>query len=725
VTIEVKHFLPSNVKIVWDRMDYVAGQCSGKTVLHLGCADAGLTAGRLLAGHHLHAKLVATAKRVFGIDIDEKGIDFLRKHGFKDVFVGDVYHLDRVELPEKPDIIVATELLEHLSNPGQFLDTLRSTYPSTPVILSVPNAYSWVAWQSMWDGVEQVHEDHRCYFSHRTLETLLRKHHYRIETEVVYSWGPPSPEKADEFRATLGRNIFFADGIIVTAVPTVSNKEGCATSDSHNAVLPPDGATRDKETAKAGLASEPRALAQDLPAANSVSVSSGPVVDGSGFSTGPSSSLSTACSAGLPTSTYRAASTGCSTSPAQASLPPHLIFLAGDAGNFTFVRSIAKELEHDYRVELMDAGDQQAVQIDQVPDDGGIIWLEWANGPAISVTASRELYLKHPIVLRVHRYEIYSQAPRYINWHRVDAVIFVSRTTRETFRSLHPDQYRAIRRAFVVPNGVDLEKFRFKDRTPGFNLACTARIHPDKNLPLLVQCMDALRRINARYRCEVAGKVSDPALYLYLKQMVSRLNLDENLVFLGQVNDISQWLDNKNYIVQTSVVEGHPVGILEGMAMGLKPVVHSFYGLEEDMYPEGSVFLTPSEFVDIITHGDYDSSSYRDWVLQRYSLAGQIQAIKSVLRVAMEAYEIRRNRESILDQSRALVETGKVAEAQELLALLAKELPDDAQVLNDLGVTLYMQGRTDLAKRLFINALSIDPNHQEARINLGIIREQI
>ncbi|QUL99339.1 MAG: glycosyltransferase [Candidatus Fermentithermobacillus carboniphilus] len=693
--IKGSHILPSNVKIVWNRMDYVAGQCFGKTVLHLGCADAGLTTDRFFAGHHLHAKLLSSARRVFGIDIDEKGIDFLRRHGVKDVYVGNVYHLDKVELPEKPDIIVATELLEHLSNPGQFLDNLRSTYPDTPVILSVPNAYSWVAWQSMLDGLEQVHEDHNFYFSHKTLETLLQKHGYRIESEVVYSWGPPSPEKTAEFRRALARNIFFADGIVVTAVPESTggqvsggpNDQEAANPDDQLPVLALDGTASD----------EPGPQAR--------------------YALGPAATSTLADS----TSDFGAS---VATSPATVHPKRRLTFLAGDAGNFTFVRNIARELERDYQVELMNPGNQQAVQVDQIPDDGGIIWLEWANGPAISVSASPELYRKHPIVLRIHRYEIFSQTPRYINWHRIDAVIFVSRKAQESFRDLHPDQYRAIRRAFVVPNAVDLEKFRFRDRGPGFNLACTARIHPDKNLPLLVQCMDALRRIDTRYRCEVAGKVSDLALYRYLKQMVSRLNLDENLVFLGHVNDVSQWLDNKNYIVQTSVVEGHPVGLLEGMAMGLKPVVHSFYGIEEDMYPEGSVFLTPSEFADIVVHGDYQPSLYRDWVLERYSLAGQIRAIKSILEVATKAYETRRNRELFLEQSKKLLEAGNIDGAQELLMLLAKELPDDAQVLNDLGVILFMKGHADLARRLFIDALSFDPNHEEARYNLSVLQEK-
>ena len=112
--------------------------------------------------------------------------------------------------------------------------------------------------------------------------------------------------------------------------------------------------------------------------------------------------------------------------------------------------------------------------------------------------------------------------------------------------------------------------------------------------------------------------------------MADELDLQKNIVFSGWVDDVARWLDDKHYIICTSVLEGHPVGLMEAMACGLKPVIHNYVGAR-GTYPDKYIWNTIDEFVKMVQDDDYDSSAYRREIEDRYSLVNQLNQIKNIL----------------------------------------------------------------------------------------------
>jgi len=131
------------VKTVIGRMDFVIDRCKGKRVLHLGCVDEGLTQERIKSGSLLHTRLMGVAKEVWGVDIGAEGIKLLREHGIDNLVVGNIKQLDQIEELKQQnfDIILLTEVLEHLNNPGLFLQSVKKKLfsPDTVMIITVPN----------------------------------------------------------------------------------------------------------------------------------------------------------------------------------------------------------------------------------------------------------------------------------------------------------------------------------------------------------------------------------------------------------------------------------------------------------------------------------------------------------------------------------------------------------------------------------------------------------
>jgi len=193
------------VPIVIGRQDFVVSRCRGKKVLHLGCVDSGLLRERFLSAKLMHQKLAEVATELWGIDIDADGISFLRSQGFDNLVVGDVCNLDKIpELQgQRFDVIVASKIIEHLMNPGLFLNAVdKLMIPGhTELIVTVPNAFRVSTLIQLLHGVEYVHPDHNYWFSYATVTNLLKKAGFEIREVYVYSFQSTRiiPESVSKF----------------------------------------------------------------------------------------------------------------------------------------------------------------------------------------------------------------------------------------------------------------------------------------------------------------------------------------------------------------------------------------------------------------------------------------------------------------------------------------------------------------------------------------------
>ena len=178
---------------------------------------------------------------------------------------------------------------------------------------------------------------------------------------------------------------------------------------------------------------------------------------------------------------------------------------------------------------------------------------------------------------------------------------------------------------------INLDRFRFTGRRRGKNIAFLANLRMVKNPGFLLQCMQKLNYIDPEYRLFFGGCFQDKVLEQYLKHMVQALDIADVVFFGGWQQDINYWLADKDYIVSTSLVEGQPIGILEAMACGLKPVIHNFLGADW-IFPKEFLFNISEEFCEQILSGRYEPQKYRKFVEERYSLTDQLTKINDIFK---------------------------------------------------------------------------------------------
>jgi SAM-dependent methyltransferase len=164
-----------------------------KSALHVGCTDAPFTDALLHTGDLLHHRLLTQSpQKVVGFDISLKNLHALQRAYPQSKFVhGDAERLQSYFTEQKFDLIIAGEILEHLSNPGLFFESCRQVLTENGILLlTVPNVFGIRRLIHNVLSTENYHPDHTFYFSENTLKTLAGRYGFGISNSFYYASNP-------------------------------------------------------------------------------------------------------------------------------------------------------------------------------------------------------------------------------------------------------------------------------------------------------------------------------------------------------------------------------------------------------------------------------------------------------------------------------------------------------------------------------------------------------
>lgn len=152
----------------------------GPDILHVGCVGHKVAESAEEQANSLHHQLSQSSMdiNVLGVDIDVAGIERMRQIGFR-VEVGDAQNL---RFNSCFDTILAGELIEHLQNPGLFLEgTARALKPEGRLVLSTPNVFSVMLNLMYWKNHDRAfNTEHALWLCPQTLRELLKRGGFRV-----------------------------------------------------------------------------------------------------------------------------------------------------------------------------------------------------------------------------------------------------------------------------------------------------------------------------------------------------------------------------------------------------------------------------------------------------------------------------------------------------------------------------------------------------------------
>lgn len=143
-----------NARILRDLGELLDTVALGKSVLDVGCANYVGEYGFGL----VHGMVLERCVQCVGVDINPAVLKFKQTDKAR-YFHGNA---EEWRLPETFDTIFAGDVIEHLSNPGKFLEQARKMmHASSELVAVTPNPYGFRNWIGMFRGFEPaIHHEH-------------------------------------------------------------------------------------------------------------------------------------------------------------------------------------------------------------------------------------------------------------------------------------------------------------------------------------------------------------------------------------------------------------------------------------------------------------------------------------------------------------------------------------------------------------------------------------
>lgn len=138
----------------------------------------------------------------------------------------------------------------------------------------------------------------------------------------------------------------------------------------------------------------------------------------------------------------------------------------------------------------------------------------------------------------------------------------------------------------IVPNGIDLERFRASTVAPTRNSRLTigliGRVVPIKDIKTFVRACAKVKSQGIDFQAWIMGPTDEDEVYFSeCRQLVEHLGIADVLIFCGRVR-LEEYLPMLDLVILTSISEAQPLVILEAGAAGI-PVIASDVGACRDM----------------------------------------------------------------------------------------------------------------------------------------------
>ena len=253
-------------------------------------------------------------------------------------------------------------------------------------------------------------------------------------------------------------------------------------------------------------------------------------------------------------------------------------------------------------------------RLEEVSKDKDLYLSMWGDG-VTNLWAAK--FPGVPIISYLRRYELfYPYLMQNVRWDKIDALIFVNDCIRQAFEGMSKRQPK---RKYTIYNAIDLDEFPLvkSAATKTKKIAFVCKVSYIKNFPLAIQVLSYLPN---DYTLHHIGRRDERAM-LELWFYATAMGVTNRIMFYPKIaaKDMQEWYRDKDFILSTSINEGNPNNVLEGMALGLKPVVHAWPGADTQ-FPPDAIFRTAEQAAQIIREEAYQPLQYRKWVEDHYSL---------------------------------------------------------------------------------------------------------
>jgi hypothetical protein len=245
-----------------------------------------------------------------------------------------------------------------------------------------------------------------------------------------------------------------------------------------------------------------------------------------------------------------------------------------------------------------------------------------------------------PVVMRLHRIELYEPFVRRIPWNVVNDLIFVAPHCQAKFNEWITKS--APIRDHVIENGYDSTLFAMPaNRVFRKKMIMAGNIYWKKGHHEMIEFMST--QAMKDWHLEIVGDLGQQQGQEYWMNCLDAINMRqvENQVTYGPKvsrSELMQRFAENSVIISASLEEGTHCVIAEGMLTGLYPLVRHWPGAD-GMYPTECIWNNFDELRDKLqewaSFTEHEkmraSMHFRLWVEKRYDYEGQARKVAKVI----------------------------------------------------------------------------------------------
>lgn len=201
------------------------------------------------------------------------------------------------------------------------------------------------------------------------------------------------------------------------------------------------------------------------------------------------------------------------------------------------------------------------------------------------ITLLALLGLKFPVYISdrtIPNYKFKFPIPQLKKWLYPKSAGFIAQTQRS--KEFKEKIFGKKLKIQVIPNALpEFDKRQQINVEQQNKIIYVGRFAWEKDPEILIRAMDFVAKKNPNWVLEMAG--TGPLLNP-MKALVKELNLDSNVVFLGNVNQVATLYQSAKILVLPSVVEGFPNTLIEAMSFGLPCICFNNIPYEDIITPQ-------------------------------------------------------------------------------------------------------------------------------------------
>ncbi len=255
-----------------------------------------------------------------------------------------------------------------------------------------------------------------------------------------------------------------------------------------------------------------------------------------------------------------------------------IVIFCDKVGYYGFLKPYIDSYARDERYRFIIEREQRQDRFLEYFGKDCTIWLDHFDEFAIWASAL-ESNGKTKLTCRVQGTEILDLDDQRCRWEAFDAIVTSNRASEAVLFDC-VDRIESMAQCSLLPPATAVTPISVKDKRRTKNIAYVCGIGLETNALAVLDILSELTKIDDEYKLFLIGEFATTSLRVHFEHMIAAMQLSDNIEFQSRPDNLAAWLQDKSYVLSTTLVAGNEAELVTAMSLGVQPVIVNYFGAD-------------------------------------------------------------------------------------------------------------------------------------------------